>query len=241
MEEVSQSGTAVYGAFVRGLLVQASSLMQLKHKTSETLFAYWDKVRGNRATPRRFEIDPGRIAAILPSTFILERLDAEHFRFRLAGTKVCDMFGTELRGTNFLAGWAAADRASLVRHLAALTKQGAVETIHMEAAPVARPSTPFEMILLPLRHSGESIDRVLGAFSPLEPPQWLGELPLTCKRIISQELIWPSGLRQGAAGEESGDSIPVMLPAEHARIVRSERRQFRVFEGGLGRLDNDKP
>ena len=60
MEEVSQSGTAVYGAFVRGLLVQASSLMQLKHKTSETLFAYWDKVRGNRATPRRFEIDPGQ-------------------------------------------------------------------------------------------------------------------------------------------------------------------------------------
>ncbi len=29
-----------------------------------------------------------------------------------------------------------------------------------------------------------------------------------------------------------------MLPTRHARIVRSERRQFRVFEGGRG--DGDK-
>lgn len=215
--------------------------MQLKHKTSEVLFAYWDKVRGNRATPRRFEIDPGKIASVLPSTFILERLDADHFRFRLAGTRVCDMFGSELRGTNFLAGWTPSDRASLVRHMAALSKQGAVETIHMEAAPVARPSTPFEMILLPLRHSGESIDRVLGAFSPLDPPQWLGELPLTCKRIISQELVWPAGFQHDEISERNDPTVPVMLPAEHARIVRSERRQFRVFEGGLGRSSNDKP
>ncbi len=45
------------------------------------------------------------------------------------------------------------DRLSLIRHFAALTKQGAVETIHMEAAPVARASTPFEVLLLPLRHT----------------------------------------------------------------------------------------
>ncbi|MFA5900802.1 MAG: PAS domain-containing protein, partial [Hyphomicrobium sp.] len=139
--------------------------MRLKHKTSETLFAYWDKVRGNRQTPRRFEIDPGKIAGILPSTFILERIDPETFRFRLAGTQVCDMFGAELRGTNFLSGWSAGDRVALVRHLAALSKQGAVETIHMEAAPVARASTPFEVLLLPLRHTGEMLDRVLGSLS----------------------------------------------------------------------------
>ena len=114
--------------------------MNLKHKTSQALFAYWDKVRADRTTPRRFEIEPGKIAGILPSTFILERIDAETYRFRLAGTHVCELFGGELRGTNFLDGWSAADRISLVRHFAALVKQGAVETLHMEAAPVARGS-----------------------------------------------------------------------------------------------------
>jgi len=215
--------------------------MQLKHKTSQTLFAYWDKVRGNRATPRRFEIDPGKIAGILPSTFILERLDPDTYRFRLAGTHVCDMFGAELRGTNFLSGWSHSDRTSLMRHLAALTKQGAIETIHMEAAPVARASTPFEAILLPLRHTGESIDRVLGALSPLDPPQWLGELPLSSKRVIAQELTWPAGIENTTGQKQPTDKpVPVMLPGTHARVVRSDHRQFRVFEGGLGRSDGDK-
>jgi hypothetical protein len=216
------------------------SMMNLKHNTSQTLFSYWDKVRGSRTTPRRFEIEPGKIAAILPSTFILERVDAEVYRFRLAGTRVCDTFGVELRGTNFLDGWSATDRLSLIRHLAALTKQGAVETIHMEAAPMARASTPFEVLLLPLQHTDQIIDRVLGAFSPLDPPHWLGELPLTAKRIIAHELVWPAGAPKFEGDRVHGD-VPVMLPARHARIVRSERRQFRVFEGGLGgRDDTDK-
>ncbi|KAB2939524.1 MAG: PAS domain-containing protein [Hyphomicrobium sp.] len=214
--------------------------MDLKHKTSQILLAYWNKVRGNRTTPRRFEIEPARIASILPSTFILERIDAEAYRFRLAGTNVCDIFGTELRGTNFLDGWSAMDRLALIRHLAALAKQGAVERIHMEAAPVARASTPFEVLLLPLRHTGDDIDRVLGALVPLDPPHWLGELPLTSKRIIAHELVWPGGAPTIVDEGRVRNDVPVLLPADHARIVRSERRQFRVFEGGLGRADLDK-
>jgi len=214
--------------------------MKLRHKTSQTLFSYWDSVRGSRTTPpRRFEIDPGKIASILPSTFILERLDAETYRYRLAGTHVCDIFGAELRGTNFLAGWSPIDRASLIRHLAALSKQGAIEAIHMEAAAAARASTTFEVLLLPLRHTGEAIDRTLGALVPLDPPAWLGELPLASKRVISQQLFWPAAEpRPGAPETAAGDAPPpVLMPADHARIVRSERRQFRVFEGG--RRDGD--
>jgi hypothetical protein len=237
---VSRSGTQFNGALTSGARLVGLSMI-LKHKTSETLFNYWDAVRGSRTTPRRFEIEPGKIAAILPSTFILERLDAETFRFRLAGTRVCEIFGAELRGTNFLSGWATADRMSLVRHLAAVVKQGAVETIHMEAAPVARPSTPFEMLLLPLRHTGETIDRILGSVSPLDPPHWLGELPLTAKRIIAHELTWPSGDAPKREDERTLGETPVLLPGRHSRIVRSDRRQFRVFEGGLARGGHDKP
>lgn len=220
---------------------QIGQPMNLKHKISETLFDYWNKVRGNRTTPpRRFEVDPGKIATILPSTFILERLDADAYRFRLAGTHVCDMFGAELRGTNFLAGWQPADRASLVRHLSALSKQGAVEVVHMEAAPVARASTPFEVLLLPLRHTGESIDRILGSFCPLDPPHWLGELPITSKRVISQELIWPAGINNTHDSDPVAPVIPALQPSGHTRIVRSEHRNFRVFDGGLSRGDADK-
>jgi len=215
--------------------------MDLKHKTSQILFSYWDRVRAGRPTPRRFEIEPARIAAILPSTFILERIHAETYRFRLAGTNVCDIFGVELRGANFLDGWTTLDRLSLIRHLAALTKHGAIDAIHLEAAPLGRPSAPFEALLLPLRHTGETIDRILGALTPLHiPPPWLGELPIASKRIISHELGWPGGAPINFVDGSVRDAVPVFAPAEHTRIVRSERRQFRVFEGGLSRGEADK-
>jgi hypothetical protein len=213
--------------------------MDMKHKNSQVLFGYWNEVRGERITPRRFEIDPSKIAGLLPSTFILERVDAETYRFRLAGTRVCELFGYELRGSNFLHGWSAIDRSALVRHFNALAKQGAVELIQMEAAPMARPSTPFEVILLPLQHTGETIDRILGAFSPLQEPHWLGELPLSAKRIISHELFWPAGSpRFSSTGDRA--ELPMITAGHHARVVRSKRRQFRVFEGGLGRGESDE-
>jgi len=56
-------------------------------------------------------------------------------------------------------------------------------------------------------------------------------LPITSKRIISHELGWPGG----APINFVDHAVPVFVPAEHTRVVRSERRQFRVFEGGLSR------
>jgi hypothetical protein len=212
--------------------------MDLQHKTSATLFSYWESVRGDRQTPRRFEIDPAKIAGILPSTFILERVDVDTYRYRLAGTRVCEIFGTELRGANFLDGWTPADRLSLVRHLAALAKQGAIEKLLIEAAAAARTSTPFEVLLLPLRHTGDEIDRILGAFSPLDPPYWLGELPISFKRIISHELSWPDGAAAAAHPDDRPLGEVPVLAHTSGRVVRQERRQFRVLEGGLGRNED---
>lgn len=211
----------------------------MKHKTSSILYSYWNKVRGDRVTPRRFEIEPAQIAAILPATFILERVDTETFRYRLAGTRICDIFGVELRGTNFLDGWSAEDRLSLIRHFVAVAKQGAVELVHLEAAPAAKLSAPFEVLLLPLQQNGDAIDRVLGSFCPLDEPSWLGELPLISKRLIANELIWPAGGAK-VAEESLKGHVPMLFPTRHARIVRTDRRHFRVFEGGLGRSDADE-
>lgn len=221
--------------------------MELKHKTSRILYSYWNSVRGERTTPRRFEIEPAKIAAILPWTFILERIDTDAFRYRLAGTHVCDIFGVELRGSNFLDGWSSVDRLAIVRHLAALTKHSAVLSIYLEAAPVARASSQFEALLLPLRHTDDKIDRILGALTPLDAPPWLGELPITSKRVISHELSFPAGVAAADAKDlhrpvtlKASLTSPVLLPSAHTRVVRSERRQFRVFEGGLGNNNADK-
>jgi hypothetical protein len=209
----------------------------MKHRTNKALFAYWNAVRADRIAPQRFEIDPSRISAILPHTFILERIDAETFRYRLAGTRMCDIFGSELRGTNFLDGWAAMDRLPLLRQLHVLTGQGAVTVLHVKLAIVGQESVECEVVLLPLLHTRGTIDRILGAFSPLETPCWLAAAPVASKYLIANELIWPTLDPRAALTRPQEAAEPDILRERNARIVRADRRRFRVVEGGLNNRD----
>lgn len=213
------------------------AVRDMRHKTSKVLFAYWNSVRGDRVAPQRFEIDPSRISAILPHTFILERLDAETFRYRLAGTRICDFFGFELRGTNFLDGWETIDRLPLLRLFSTLTRQGSAGVVHIEVAALAEEGVECEVLLLPLRHTRDTIDRVLGSFSPLQSPAWLGERAIASKRVTANELVWPGG---DPLPTISRLPEPMLGPSRTARIVRSERRQFRVFDGGRKTPDCDE-
>jgi hypothetical protein len=213
----------------------------MRHKTSKVLFAYWDGVRRDRIAPRRFEIDPSRIGGILPHTFILERHDAEHFSYRLAGTRICEIFGRELRGTNFLDGWEPIDRLPLLRMLSTLTRQGSAGVVHMEVAAAAEVPVECEVLLLPLTHTRDTIDRVLGAFSTMETPSWLGYSPVTRKRVLANRLLWPDGDPLPAISRVPDPRVvdPPIVTERASRIVRSEHRRFRVFDGGRTSSDND--
>jgi hypothetical protein len=212
----------------------------MQHKTSKALFAYWDSVRAGRVAPHRFEIDPSKISAILPYTFILERIDAETYRFRLAGTRMCEIFGQELRGTNFLDGWEVIDRLPLLRQFSSLTRQGSVGVAHIEVCAYAEEAVPCETLLLPIRHTHDTIDRVLGSFVPMTSPNWLGEMPVTRKSLLINEVIWPSKDPLATISRPEGIEPPVLASPGFARTVRAERRQFRVYEGGLSRTDWEK-
>jgi hypothetical protein len=65
----------------------------MQQPTSRQLYAYWDAVRNGRIAPRRSEIEPAKIASLLPQTFTAERTGLLGVRFRLAGTKICAQFG----------------------------------------------------------------------------------------------------------------------------------------------------
>jgi hypothetical protein len=219
------------GARLGRALLQSDTM---KHKTSEKLYQYWNHVRGERSAPNRFEIEPSKIAGILPTTFILERQSAEVYRFRLAGTRMCEIFGKELRGTDFLEGWAPDDRPLLTRNLSILTNQAATALIRFQATARDEQAIEFELLLLPLFHTKKKIDRILGCCSPLDSPGWLGDKPLLSKRLMANELVWPSLNPQTSTPDMPVDS-PVDASNGNARIVRFAQRQFVVHEGGLSR------
>jgi hypothetical protein len=211
----------------------------MKNTTSNTLFQYWDEVRANRPAPHRFEIEPAQIASILPETFILERADEHTYQFRLAGTRICQNFGRELRGSNLLEGWSVQDRITLERQLSAITKQSAVGEFTIEASDIHQRPVSFEMLVLPLAQYNGRIDRLLGCISTLEEQDWLGTSRLMRKRLLSHELQWPNG--RPTFGNRNLATPSVRLPnVRNARIVRTERTQLRVYDGGLAHTEPRK-
>ncbi len=209
----------------------------MKQAASQTLYAYWNEVRGERLAPSRFEIDPSRIGGILADTFILERVDSETARFRLAGTRICEAFGVEFRGVNLLDVFSMEDRATLKRQIESTVRQGAVGVFSLQATAGRGHDARFEMILLPLTHNSGAVDRLLGALAPLDEPSWLGAPPISRVSIVACDPIWPDG-RPHSVINAMGRQSPFLPAMRQARIVRSDRRQFRVYEGGLGRDDD---
>jgi hypothetical protein len=201
----------------------------MKQTTIQTLFAYWDGKRAGRVAPRRLEIEPARIAAILAETFMLECAGGD-YRYRLAGSRLCELFGYELRGTSFLAGWPDGDLALIERLMTAVCSDGNVAHLVIEAGIDARHRIELEVLLLPLLHVGDTIGRVIGAMSATSQPHWLDKGRLSSRRLLRHELVRPERLADHGA-PASGDST--LLPTlGDLRVVHSERRQFRVLEGG---------
>jgi hypothetical protein len=203
----------------------------MKQRTLFTLYSYWNEVRAGRLAPRRLEIEPSRIAGILAETFMLERLDAATYAYRLAGTRLCELLGKELRGINFLDGWSSQDRAALERLLASVCEQGAVAVLTVESGADTRHRIELETILLPLLHAGSTVGRIIGATTASSVPHWLHGDPLLSHRLVRHELIWPDG-RPHSVIARSGKQAPFAPEPANTRLVNALRRQFRVLDGG---------
>jgi hypothetical protein len=207
----------------------------------QILYSYWNEVRADRLAPQRLEIEPSRIAGILSQTFMLEWVDWGTYPYRLAGTRLCEMFGSELRGKNFLDGWSAEDRRVLESHLATVCEQGAVAQLILESILDARRRIELEANLLPLYHGGK-ITRIIGAMSATSAPHWLGLEPLPSRRLKQHRLVWPDG-RPGATGEPRHASPAPGAPAPPSpglRVLKADQPRFRVVEGGRARTTHDK-
>ena len=211
----------------------------MKQRTSHILYGYWNDVRGDRIAPRRFDIEPSRISEILAETFILERVDSHTFAFRLAGTRICDQFGFELRGQNFADLASTTGRSELEHVMSSITDQGAVGVFEFEARDSTGRAAHFEAVVLPLTHGRSNITRYVGSVSAIDPPIWLGFEKLEPHAMRQHTLIWPDG-RPHAVVERSNRQSPFLPEFANARVVRLNRRQFRVLDGGRNKFGSGR-
>ena len=215
----------------------------MKHTTSHALFTYWNEIRGQRVAPRRFEIEPARLSAILPDTFILDCGEPGLHRFRLAGTRMSSLLGRDLRDSALSGLFEASEHATLRHALAQAIDQAAVIVLTAVATPAGSPAAlvspdaglepgpRIEFVLLPLFHMQNQVTRLLGSAVALEPaPPGRPQAP-ALQRLVGQETIWPDGRPQSVLQQLHRQS-PFAPELRTGRIVTSDRRRFRGFDGG---------
>lgn len=193
----------------------------MQNGVSKHLFDYWERLRNGRVAPLRSEIDPRAIAYLLPDIFIAECPEAtQTCRLRLAGTRICQAFDREMRGENLLDLWHGSDRAVFASLLESVIRQGSVGHVTFDAWADAERRARFELVLMPVAETGSQISRVLGAISAIDPPFWLGGVPLRWLEIGSTGLVRPDRGEATAQIEEFSSKAPA-------------QRHFRVYRGGL--------
>ncbi len=135
---------------------------QLVLSGQRELFDYWIRSAGARPMPARSDLDPLNIPKLLPNLGLIDvGTDFDGARFRLAGTRLHEIYGREITGKR-LGEVFAGETASYWRRV----HSRVVETGFPLAGVVRGPAAGRDHILLywlrlPLSEDGETVDRIL--------------------------------------------------------------------------------
>jgi hypothetical protein len=92
--------------------------------------------------------------------------------------------------------WDPNDRDAFASLLRTVFTDAAVGQVLFHAYSEAHRQVKFELVLMPLIHTSETINRVLGAVTAIDPPFWLGSEPLARCTCIGLTEPPPSPLRR---------------------------------------------
>jgi len=189
----------------------------MKHASSALVLDYWNDRRRNRPAPERADIEPAEIRQALGDTFMLAADFVDELRFRLAGTRVCALFGREIKGESFTAMFNEDSRRQIDELIAVVNNEAVGAIAGLLATTADGAETDVEMLLLPLAHTGHARIRAIGVLAPLSQPYWLGEKPVVDMSLRTLRHL----------GDDSGDA-PRVVSGLGSRV----RHGFVVYRGG---------
>ena len=143
--------------------------MQHCHAWGRPPFEYWNERRGTRQAPERADIEPGAIRHVLGDTFVIEVNGNDNHLFRLAGIRLCALFGRKLKAESFTRPWQRSGQ-NAIRELIVVVmdeKVGVVASVTGATSDDLLAPVQLKMLLLPLVSQSHAEARVLGALTPL--------------------------------------------------------------------------
>jgi hypothetical protein len=200
----------------------------MKHKNSHLLVGYWGRLKKGRAVPDQTDIDPRAIKRMLSQVFILDATDATRPIYRLAGTTVCDRFGLELRGTNFLSHWEGQSGhalASLLRQALRLKQPLCLVSI---GATADQGMVEIETVLAPVSFGDGEPTRFIGMMQVLGDATPLMGRAIAFERLVGSQFICEdeplSSFDSMPPPPFSGTTLRTHPRAPHLRLVIDRER-----------------
>jgi hypothetical protein len=192
----------------------------MKHPSNRELFSYWNERRGTRLAPERADIEPSAIRHVLGDTFVIEVGAGGNHPFRIAGTRLCALFGRELKGEGFIRLWERSGQAAMRELIGVVTEEkvGVVASVSGSTSGDALLPVNLEMLLLPLVSPLRGDARLIGALAPMAVPYWLGA------RAIGPLTL---GMFRHVGPAVDG-VVPPRLQAANGRL----RHGLTVYDGG---------
>lgn len=135
---------------------------QLVISGQRELFDYWIRSAGARPMPARSDLDPLKVSGLLPNLGLIDvREGVDRARFRLAGTRLHEIYGHEITGKRVDELFAGEIASYWSR-----VHERVVETGFPLAGAVRGPAEGRDHIVLfwlrlPLSENGGSVDRIL--------------------------------------------------------------------------------
>ncbi len=178
----------------------------MRNQASRAIFDYWINLKHDGVAPLKTEIDPTALRHLLPHLFMAAFDPTGTLAFRLAGTRICDLFGREFRGEAFAGIWQEDDHRQPVEiaHNVIHSQQPALLDVLASNGHIRH---AYEMLLLPIRSAETTpADRIFGALVPQLSPYPATATPAISLTLESWTFLTGSGSHFGVpiTGDRSG-------------------------------------
>jgi len=170
----------------------------MKHPSSRTFFAYWDTQRGDARAPDRSDIEPSAVRELLGDVFVLSCNEGNAYPFRVAGTRVCALFGRDLKDTSFSALFSDEARHEIEEIVSVVAEDTLPAVAGVTAASPRGVTTHLELLLLPFKARAHEPISLTGLLAPMDACAGaLGDLSVTSWRYLHRpEKIMPRLVRK---------------------------------------------
>lgn len=206
---------------VNGQIETSQADSQILHPGSRSLFRFWEQTRGDQAAPNREAIDLKPIRHIVSHLAIIEKkAGTRAYRWRLAGTSVCEIFRKEITGQDVLIGWDMFERDIIARFLEGVLTDLQPCVMRFRFHTDTGQLIGCELIALPVVASNGTVQVIAGLFAFREI-HTLGYGAVTGRELSGARAIWTEHL--------PGDRLVEQLAHTPSAAAY---RPFQVITGG---------